>query len=104
MKGQVLLKILPANYTGSGIELPDLATMEMNGTKRFPAKAEVIATGIWKTTKQGYHVLPDFMPGQTVIVSHYVGSKLTRNLGENLRLCRVDDILAVLTEPGQAIV
>jgi chaperonin GroES len=105
LKGQCLLQILPGDYkTGSGLHLPDIAMLAARGLKQFPAKARVIAVGPWKKTKQGFCVLPDFQPGQTVIVSHYLGTKLTRDLGENYRLCRVDDVLAVLTEPEKTLI
>lgn len=69
--------------------------------KARPRKGVVIAIGAWRKTKQGFAILPDFQPGDTVLVSEYLGTKMTRNIGEQYRLCRIDDVLAVLTENGE---
>lgn len=70
--------------------------------KAWPRKGKVLAIGAWRTTKAGFAILPDFKPGDTVLVNEYLGTKLTRNIGETYRLCRVDDVLAVLTENGDS--
>lgn len=102
LTGQVLIRILPnPPESYGGIVLPDLAFDRIPGEKAKPRRGLVIATGPWKKTKQGFCVLPDFKPGDTVLVSEYLGTKLTRAIGENLRLCRVEDVLALLTEDGE---
>jgi chaperonin GroES len=92
----------PDKATLSGLLLPDVAQDNPRGEKARPRKGLVIACGPWKTTKQGFSVLPDFRPGDTVLLSEYIGTKLTRAIGENLRLCRVNDVLAVLSENGDS--
>lgn len=76
--------------------LPDGYTGSEPGMKALPRKALVLAIGPWKKTKQGFSVLPEIKLGDKVLVSEYLGTKLTRNIGENLRLCRLDDVLAVV--------
>lgn len=76
--------------------LPDGYTGNERGEKALPRKALVMAIGPWRKTKQGFAVLPDIKIGDRVLASEYLGTKLTRNIGENLRLCRIDDVLAVL--------
>lgn len=97
LNGQVLVRLLRPEYqTHGGLVLPDIALFSPSGEKQRPRKAIVIAVGAWRTTKQGLSILPDFHPGQRVLVSEYFGTKLTRNIGEEYRLCRIDDVLAVL--------
>ena len=97
LTGQVLLQVLPPeSNTAGGLILPDIAQLTARGEKALPRKAVVMAIGPWKKTKQGFAVLPDIKLGDKVLVSEYLGTKLTRNIGENLRLCRIDDVLAVL--------
>jgi chaperonin GroES len=101
LTGHCLIRILPPDEkTSSGLWLADVA--QERGEKARPRKGFVIACGPWKTTKQGYAILPDFRPGDTVLLSEYIGTKLTRAIGENLRLCRVDDVLAVVEENGDS--
>lgn len=98
LRGQVLVRLLPPEYNlAGGLVLPDyLPLFEERGDKKLPRKAIVIAVGQWRKTKQGFHILPDFHPGQRVLVSEYFGTKLTRNIGEEYRLCRIDDVLAIV--------
>lgn len=99
LRGQCLIRLLPPdNTTHGGLHLPDIATESGRGEKAFPRKGLVVAVGPWRQTKQGFHVLPDFQPGQRVLVSEYLGTKLTRSIGDQLRLCRIDDVLAVLDD------
>ena len=103
LRGQVLVRLLPLEYQRAGkLHLPDIAVANERGQKTLPRKAIVIAIGQWRTTKQGLSILPDFHPGQRVLVSEYFGTKLTRNFGEEYRLCRIDDVLAVLEETLEA--
>lgn len=78
--------------------LPDGYTGNEPGKKALPRKAIVLAIGPWKRTNQGFAVLPDIKMGDRVLVSEYLGTKLTRAIGENLRLCRIDDVLALVEE------
>lgn len=97
LTNQVLIRLLPLNpLTDGGLHLPDIAQTAAQGEKARPRKGLVIAIGPWRTGKKGLAILPDFQPGQTVLVSEYTGTKLTRDLGENYRICRVDDVLAIL--------
>lgn len=90
LKGQVQVRLLPLQYEGLIFhEQPD-------GERMRPREAMVVAIGQWRTTKQGLSILPDFHVGQRVMVSEYLGTKLTREMGEDFRLCRIDDVLAVL--------
>lgn len=99
LPGQCLLEVLPhESQTHAGIFLPDIAHDRQQGEKEKPAFARVIAVGQWKRGNNGFAILPDFHAGQKVIVSFYAGTKLTRSLGERLRLCSLDDVLAVVYE------
>jgi chaperonin GroES len=100
LTGQVLIRLLPPDpMSPGGLFLPDSAFDTPRGEKAVARKGLVIQVGPWRKTKKGLAVLPDFQPGQTVLMSHYLGHQLTRTIGENLRLCDVDDVLAVLDEP-----
>lgn len=102
LKNQVLISLLPPeSKTAAGLFLPDCAQLAPAFEKAWPRKGTVLAIGPWRTTKAGFAILPDFKPGDTVLVNEYLGTKLTRNIGEQYRLCRVDDVLAVLTENGE---
>ena len=104
MTGQVLVRLLPPDHWASALLIiPETAQLAPKGEKAYPRKAKVIAIGPWRKTKQGFAVLPDFQPGQKVIVSEYLGTKLSRNMGENFRLCRIDDVLAVCEEATPAL-
>ena len=97
LTGQVLLRLMPNEaFSDAGLMLPDIYTGNEPGKKALPRKAVVMAIGPWRKTKQGFAVLPEIKLGDKVLVSEYLGTKLTRNIGENLRLCRVDDVLAVV--------
>lgn len=99
LTNQVLIRLLPPDYnTPGGLVLPDIAADTPHGEKSAPRKGVVMAIGPWRKTEHGFSILPDFHVGQRVLVSEYSGTKLTRNIGENLRLCRVDDVLAVVEE------
>lgn len=99
LPGQCLLQVLPPKeQTESGLYLPDIAHDRSRGEKERPCEAIVIAVGPWKKAKNGFAILPDFPPGAKVLVSFYAGTKLTRSIGERLRLCSVDDVLAVIDE------
>lgn len=104
LRGQVLVRLLPHDLTTTGgLHLPDVAILAASGEKEFPRKAVVLAVGEWRKTKQGFHILPDFHIGQRVLVSEYDGTKLTRNIGEEFRLVKVDDVLAIVETELKAV-
>lgn len=104
LTGQVLIRLLPQDtFTDGGLVLPDVAKESPQGKKRQPRKGLVIAVGKWRKTKQGFSILPEIHAGQRVLVSEYLGTKLTRHIGEHLRLCRIDDVLAILTEEPDGV-
>ena len=98
LTGQVLIRLLP-NPPASfgGIILPDVAFDRIEGEKLKPRLGLVIACGPWRKTKNGFSVLPEVRPNDVVLISEYRSAKLTRSVGEHLRLIRSDDILAVTT-------
>lgn len=99
LPGQCLLQVLPPKeQTESGLYLPDISHDRVRGEKTKPSEAIVIAIGPWKKARNGFAIIPDVAPGAKVIVSFYSGTKLTREIGERLRLCSVDDVLAVVEE------
>lgn len=102
LKNQVLISLLPLEANAGSIFLPDVAREDPLGQKHRPRKGVVVAIGEWRKTKAGFAILPDFQPGDTVLISDYSGAKLTRNIGENYRLCRVEDVLAVVTKNGDS--
>lgn len=98
-RNQVLIAVLPPDSkTDGGLFLPDVAQFAERGEKPRPRRGTVLAIGAWRTTKQGLAILPDFRPGDQVIISEHSGTKLTRTIGENLRLCNVEDVLAKVDE------
>lgn len=101
LTGQVLIRLLP-NPPASfgGIILPDVAFDRIEGEKLKPRRGLVIACGPWRKTRDGHAILPEVKPGDEVLVSEYRGTKLTRTIGETLRICRLDDVLALLTTNG----
>lgn len=103
LAGQVLVRLMPYEFWNpAGLIIPDIATIDERGERVRPRKALVIAIGAWRKTKQGFAILPDFQVGQRVLVSEYLGTKLRRGFSEHLRLCRIDDVLAVLEETLEA--
>jgi co-chaperonin GroES (HSP10) len=103
LTAQFLLQILPhKETTDSGLFLPDIAHNRQQGEKEKPAHALVIAVGPWRKAKNGYSILPEIKPGDKVLVSFYAGHKLTRSIGSRLRLCSIDDVLAVLQPQTKA--
>ena len=95
LRNQVLIRLLPPEY--EGLIFHDLEHSE-RGAKLMGRKGVVVAVGKWRTTKQGLSILPDFHPGQRVWLNEYTATKLTRDIGENYRLCKIDDVLAVCEE------
>jgi co-chaperonin GroES (HSP10) len=101
-RGKVLLFIYPYEDTSAGgIFIPEDARGGSVLEKSKPRRARVMAVGEWKTIQKDgkiFHILPDFKQGDLVIVSDYAGTKMSRGVDENLRLCGIDDVLAILEE------
>jgi co-chaperonin GroES (HSP10) len=99
LTGQVLLRELPCDdKTSSGLWIPPVANDAQRGEKTKPFKALVIALGPWKKNSRGCAFLPPVAPGSEVICDAYHGERLSRTIGENLRLVDSDAILAVIEE------
>lgn len=97
LQGQVLIRLLPnPPESFGGIVLPDVAFDRSPEDKHKPRFGLVIACGPWKKTKSGFAILPEIKPGDEVLVSEYRGTKLTREIGETLRICRLEDVLALI--------
>ena len=104
LTGQVLVEILPLEKeSAGGIALPDyiLTPDEQQRAARDPQqplglKGRVRAIGAWPKTKSGLAILPEYGLGAFVIVPPRSGLEMHRNLGENFRMLRQDQVLAVL--------
>jgi co-chaperonin GroES (HSP10) len=97
LRGQVLVRLLPQDFhTNGGLHLPELFAED--NEKAMPRKGVVVSIGSWRKTKDGHSILPDFRPGSRVLFNEYAGKRLTRDFGENYRMCKIDDLLAVLEE------
>jgi co-chaperonin GroES (HSP10) len=105
LTGQILLRILPPKERSEGgIELHQhtVTPQEQEQLNHHPEPPPpdvgiVEAIGPWKVLKNGMMVPPPFPPGSKVLVREGSGQKLSRNVGEKLKLVRLDDVLAVLT-------
>jgi len=101
LQGQCLIEMLGSMVAAeSPLKLPDVIDRE---TKQGAQLARVISFGTWKKNSRGFHLLPEFAPGSTVIVSNYGGEKLTYAGNQKLKLVKIDAVLAVLTpaaDPG----
>lgn len=99
LTNQVLVRLLPLNpVTDGGLHLPDIAQTAAQGEKARPRKGVVIAIGPWRTGKKGLAILPDVRINDTVLVSEYTGVKCSRGIGENLRIVKLEDVLAVIED------
>jgi len=102
--GEVLIEILPASkLSAGGIEIPDhTASPEERQAAAHhpepppPLTGRVHAIGPWPKTKKGLAVLPEFKAGDRVLVGHNAGIVMQRNIGENYRMIRYDQVLAVI--------
>jgi co-chaperonin GroES (HSP10) len=96
LKGQCLVELLPRDTTEFGlITIPESVEIKDGRGKLPPVRAIVRRLGRWPQKPNGLAVLPEFSPGDCVIVSQYAGQKLKR-LDDKFRLVRVEDVLAVL--------
>lgn len=98
LTGQVLIRLLSKPEKSDGeIFFPEVFFDEYASDKKAkPRRGLVIACGPWKKTKTGFAILPEIKPGDEVLVSEYRGTKLTREIGETLRICRLEDVLALI--------
>lgn len=106
LTGEVLIEMLPADGSSpGGIVFPQRHRSPEEITEahdpsicREPAGQGIVrAIGKWPT-RNGKCVLPPFGLGARVVVNAYVGQKLRRDLGENFKLVRTEDVLAIVTE------
>lgn len=93
LRGQCLVEILP-NERHSTIVIPESAELKDSTGKLPPQKGIVRRLGPWPQKKGGRCVLPEFVPGDTVILSQYSGVKMQRHIGLNYRMVRVEDVIA----------
>jgi co-chaperonin GroES (HSP10) len=96
LPGQCLVEILPSADSIGGIVIPKSVEIKDANGKLPCLRARVHRLGRWPQKKGGRCVLPEFSPGDKVIVSQYSGHKLKR-LDDRFRLVRIADVLAVLT-------
>jgi co-chaperonin GroES (HSP10) len=95
LTGQCLVEILPISDTIGGIVIPQGVEFKDARGKLQCLKARVHRIGRWPQKKNGYAVLPEFSPGDTVIVGQYSGVKMQR-LDDRYRLVKIADVLAVV--------
>ena len=93
LTGQVLVEILPNADTIGGIVIPSGVQVKDASGKLPCMKARVHRLGRWPQKKNGLCALPEFSPGDVVIVGAYTGQKLKR-LDDKFRLVRLADVLA----------
>lgn len=101
LPGKVLIRMLPPETMERGLHLPDIAADHANSPedayRRKPAeKGIVIAMGTWPRSKSGFSIMPPFGVGATVLINRHHGTKFNRDLGENYRIVKNDEVLAVL--------
>jgi co-chaperonin GroES (HSP10) len=94
LRGHVLVRLLPHEY--DGLIFHD-STLREPEEKATPRRGIVVSVGAWRKTKDGFSILPDFKPGSRVLINEYLGKSLSRSVGENYRLCEINDVLALLT-------
>jgi co-chaperonin GroES (HSP10) len=98
LQGQCLVEILPRDDAEFGsIVIPEGVDVRVKGGKLPPERGIVRRLGRWPQKKGGLCAMPEFTPGDTVLLSRYSGQKL-KQLGDRFRLVKVSDVLAVLHE------
>ena len=95
LPGQCLVEILPNADTIGGIVMPQGVELKDSSGKLPCVRGVVRRLGRWPQKSNGLAVLPEFSPGDTVLLSQYHGQKLHR-LGDNFRLVPIKDVLAVI--------
>ena len=97
LAGQTLIEIVsPQNVTFGGIVLPDGAFDKQSCGKS--AKGIVREIGEWPKLKNGLSVLPEFKRGDKVLISDYSGTTLQKDFGDRMKIVRIQDVLAVITQ------
>jgi co-chaperonin GroES (HSP10) len=92
LTGQVLVELLPPpRQTDSGLFIPE---------SKHPKQEQAIVKkiGPWRKNKSGMAVLPEFGIGARVIIAAESGTKARGEIGQMLKLVRVEHVRAVLTE------
>jgi co-chaperonin GroES (HSP10) len=95
LKGQALVEILPPETKHGSLYLS--APDPKPETKQDGVKAKVLRVGPWRTTRDGKALLPEFKPGDIVLVSSYRGKKLSAGVSGRLLLIDTSEVLAVLS-------
>ena len=103
--GMVLLRIIPPETRSTGgVEIPQrrLSPEEQQERNHNPQPpppdiAIVEAIGPWRRLENGLALPPPFPAGAKVLVREGSGQKLSRDVGERLKLVKVDDVLAVIS-------
>lgn len=105
LTGQVLLRVLPSEtVSAGGIVIPEHTLSPEEHQERNhhpdppgPVTAQVVAVGPWKRLRNGLALIPPISPNSKVLIRPGCGQQLSRGVNEQLRLVKVDDVLAVLT-------
>ena len=97
LTNRVVIEVLPSDESSGGVVIPESSREGSPDQKKHVIKGIVRGIGPWRKTKQGFAILPDFKPGDTVLCSPYRGVKMTREIGERFQLVTVQDVLAVLS-------
>lgn len=58
---------------------------------------KVIAIGKWPKLRNGMALMPEFGVGSKVLFNPWRGTKMQRGIGEQYRMVRNEDVLAVLS-------
>ena len=88
---RIVVRALEAEEkTAGGILLPDTA-------KEKPQKAKILAVGAGRLTDEGKRLPLDVKVGDTILYGKYAGTEVKWN-GEELRILRENEILAVVDE------
>lgn len=99
LTGQVLIELLPPDdKTTGGLFLPDIAQDPQRGEKAKPIKGLVVEMGAWRTTRNGFGILPPFGIGAKVLCTPYSGQKVDHAINNQLFLVDSDNVLAVLSD------
>ena len=88
---RIVVRALEAEEkTAGGILLPDTA-------KEKPQKAKILAVGAGRLTDEGKRLPLDVKVGDTILYGKYAGTEVKWK-GEELRILRENEILAVVDE------
>lgn len=103
LTGEVLVELLPPERVINGVAIPDHTPTpeEVQASHHHVEKPKAIqgivrAIGKWPMTKNGMAVMPQFGVGAKVVLPHNAGIRMQRNIGEQFRMVRNSEVLAVL--------